>query len=60
LLTVARAHLLRCSRAQLGATPLHAASAAGHLAVARLLLERGAAREAIDSVRADAGRNNTV
>ena len=40
-----------CDGAQNGWTPLHAASNSGRLKVVRLLLERGADKEADDNVR---------
>ena len=41
-----------CGRAQKGWTPLHYAALYGHLVVVRLLLERGADKEAKSNVRA--------
>ena len=40
-----------CGRAQNGATPLHTAAFSGHLECVRLLLERGADKEAKTKVR---------
>ena len=40
-----------CDRAQYGYTPLHKAALNGHLECARLLLERGADKDANDTVR---------